>query len=103
MPRPSYPYFGPSGPAISTIWSITRTIESFLRLIALRVRDQVNLDYAFPSKTRYSPQSTQLESRSVHFRLFRRNRGGTGGRALVPASWRGLRYCGQNYLRLRQG
>jgi hypothetical protein len=71
MPRLSYPYYGPSRPAICTIWFIARTTGLSLPLIALRVRDQLDLDYAFPSKTRYSPQSTRRESRSVHFRLFR--------------------------------
>jgi hypothetical protein len=30
MPRPSYPYSGPSPPAICTIWSIARIIGSYL-------------------------------------------------------------------------
>jgi hypothetical protein len=32
------------------------------------------ISYAFRSKTRHSPQSTHAESRSIHLRLFRRNR-----------------------------
>src|SRR5713101_8220080 len=44
------------------------------------------LRYAFRSKTRHSPQSAHPESRSIHLRLFRRNRRWTGSRALVPAS-----------------
>ena len=64
---------------------------------------QVDVRYAFCSKTRHSPQSAYPESRSIHLRLFRRNRRRTGSRALVPTSGRGIRYCGQNHLRLRQG
>src|SRR6202790_5174838 len=65
-----------SASMICTIWFIKRTIGSSLRLIARRVRDQLNLDYALPSKTRHSPQSAYREPRSIHLRFFRRNRRG---------------------------
>jgi len=50
MPRLSYPYSGPSRPAICTIWSIARTIGLSLQLSALRVRDQLNFTMPSPQK-----------------------------------------------------